>query len=252
MSQISDTQLLDVKVFGSRKEMGAAAADRFAMEVQKVLERKPEANVVFAAAPSQNEFLRQLELYPIQWERINAFHMDEYIGLSADSPQGFGNFLRERLFGRFSFASVNYLKGNAEDIDSECERYAALLSQYPVDIVCMGIGENGHLAFNDPPVADFEDAFAVKQVLLDETCRLQQVNDGCFQGINEVPTAALTLTIPSLLKAGYVGCVVPGMSKAEAVYNTVNKELISQYPSTILRIHQNAVLFLDLKSAAKL
>jgi len=240
---------IEVKIYGSRKDLGAAAAERFAREIDRLLVEKQEINVVFAAAPSQNEFLKYLFDQNLPWNRINAFHMDEYIGLPAEAPQGFGNFLKDRLFARFSFKSVHYLNGNAENLDEECLRYSDLLLHYPIDIVCMGIGENGHLAFNDPPVADFEDPMAVKVVELDFACRNQQVNDGCFGHLDEVPLSALTLTIPTLLRAKFISSVVPGNTKAQAVANTLEKEISTRYPSTILRNHTNVELFLDYESS---
>jgi len=248
MTIVTETKL-DVRIYEDRKSMGIAAAEKFAKEADALLKNKAEINVVFAAAPSQNEFLEALRYENLDWQRINAFHMDEYIGLATDAPQGFGNFLKERLFSQFNFKSVNYLNGNAEDIAAECARYASLLLKYPVDVVCMGIGENGHLAFNDPPVADFEDPKMVKVVVLDEVCRQQQVNDGCFAALNEVPKQALTLTIPALLSAGYINCVVPGPTKAQAVARTLNSEISTENPATILRRHAKAVLFLDQDSS---
>lgn len=248
MTNLVQTKL-DVRIYEDRKSMGAAASEKFAKEVTALLKTKDEINVVFAAAPSQNEFLEALDYENLDWSRINAFHMDEYIGLATDVPQGFGNFLKRRLFDKFSFKSVNYLNGNAADIVAECERYTSLLKLNKVDIVCMGIGENGHLAFNDPPVADFEDPYTVKVVELDQVCRQQQVNDGCFTTINEVPKEALTLTIPALLSATYINCVVPGPSKANAVLNTLNSEISIENPATVLRTHPNAVLFLDVESS---
>ncbi|SOD13299.1 glucosamine-6-phosphate deaminase [Pedobacter xixiisoli] len=236
---------LDVRIYETRKEMGRAASDKFVKEANELLKIKEEINVVFAAAPSQNEFLETLQPESLDWSKINAFHMDEYIALAADAPQGFGNFLKQRLFNKFNFKSVNYLNGNADDIAAECARYTNLLQEHPVDIVCMGIGENGHLAFNDPPVADFEDTQTVKVVILDEICRQQQVNDGCFANLEEVPTKALTLTIPALLSASYINCVVPGPTKAEAVKHTLESEISTANPSTILRTHPNVVLYLD-------
>jgi len=171
--------------------------------------------------------------------------MDEYIGLHKDAPQGFGNFLRDRIFGKLPFKSINYLNGNAENAEEECKRYSGLLKAFPTDIVCMGIGENGHIAFNDPHVADFEDKEMVKVVELDERCRNQQVNDGCFKTINEVPTHALTLTIPALLAGKYIFCVVPGSTKTEAVTNTVKGEITTACPASILKKHSNAVLYVD-------
>ncbi|MBC8986717.1 glucosamine-6-phosphate deaminase [Pedobacter sp. N36a] len=238
-----------VRIYESRKLMGDAAASRLAKEIDAVLKNKGEVNIVFAAAPSQNEFLAALFYEPIKWEQVNAFHMDEYISLNENAPQRFGNFLKKRLFDQFNFKSVHYLDGNVADIQSECKRYSTLLENHPIDIVCMGIGENGHLAFNDPPVANFSDPEVVKVVTLDLPCRQQQVNDGCFASLEEVPTQALTLTIPTLISAKVINCVVPGSAKATAVLNTLTKPISSNFPSTALRNHPEAVLFLDLDSS---
>jgi glucosamine-6-phosphate deaminase len=178
--------------------------------------------------------------------------MDEYIGLRPYAEQAFGNFLRQRLFDQAPFLSVEYIDGNAVDTAEECSRYSQLLKRYPTDIVCMGIGENGHIAFNDPPVADFADPLLVKVVELDGSCRRQQVNDGCFLSLQEVPTHAITLTVPALMAGRFVYCMVPGTLKAEAVYNTLKQNIAEAYPSTILRRHTKAELFLDEDSALKL
>lgn len=231
--------------------MGAAAAAMAADRIRLLLQEKETLNVVFAAAPSQQEFLEALAADKnIAWERINAFHMDEYIGLEVNAPQGFGNFLKERIFSKVPFRNVHYLNGNAPDIQQECERYAALLRQ-GVDIVNMGIGENTHIAFNDPHVADFADPQLVKVVDLDYACRQQQVNDGCFETFAQVPTHALTLTVPALMQASYVFCMVPGPNKAPAVKHTLFDGISEKYPSTILRQHPRAVLFVDKDSAAQ-
>ncbi|MDN5285410.1 MAG: Glucosamine-6-phosphate deaminase [Mucilaginibacter sp.] len=240
---------LTIKVFESRPLMGLAAANLVSEKIRDLLKTKQSINMIFAAAPSQNDFLDQLTMKDIEWNRINAFHMDEYVGLNAEAPQGFGNFLKDRLFKKVPFRSVQYLNGNADDLEAECERYSNLLTSHPADIVCMGIGENTHLAFNDPHVADFNDKHIVKIVDLDMECRQQQVNDGCFDTIKEVPTHALTLTIPTLLKPTYVYCIVPGEKKAKAVYQTLTKSITEKYPSTILRKHPNAILFIDEKSS---
>lgn len=240
---------LDTRIFETRELMGQSAATAVADKIKMLLQTRPEVNMIFAAAPSQNEFLAALVAKNVAWEKINAFHMDEYIGLNADAPQGFGNFLKDRIFGKLPFKSINYLNGNALNIKDECERYQQLLTQFPTDIVCMGIGENGHLAFNDPPVADFADPVMVKEVELDAVCRQQQVNDGCFASIGGVPTHALTLTIPALVKAPFLSVVVPGPAKAEAVFNTLNKPISEAFPSTILRTHAAATLYLDKDSA---
>lgn len=243
-------ELLAIKIYPSRSHLGNEAAELASQKIMELLEQKEEINIIFAAAPSQNEFLKTLRLkVGIEWNRINAFHMDEYIGLDANAPQGFGNFLKALIFDSLPFKSVNYLNGNADNPEEECNRYTTLLQQYPVDIVFMGIGENGHLAFNDPPVADFNDPKSVKVVELDEVCRQQQVNDGCFKSLDDVPSQALTLTLPCLLSADYIFCMVPGNTKSQAVKDTVNAPIKEQYPSTILRKHPNAILFLDTESS---
>lgn len=241
-----------VRTYSNRTLMGADAARHAVENIQSLLLIQPEVNIIFAAAPSQNEFLQALTEAPVDFSRINAFHMDEYIGLPADAPQAFGNFLRNALFSKVPFRSVHYLQGNEPDVTAECRRYSELLRQYPVDIACLGIGENGHLAFNDPPVADFNDPLLVKQVELDEACRVQQVNDGCFKNITGVPTHAITLTIPALLAAPDIICVVPGPTKAKAVYNTIHHTIDERVPSSVLRLHNNAILFIDSLSAGML
>ena len=209
--------------------------------------------MIFAAAPSQNEVLANLANdKEIPWGRVNAFHMDEYIGLDKDAPQGFGNFLCEHIFGIAPFKSVNYIRIDAPDADEECRRYSELLQKNPMDIVVLGIGENGHIAFNDPPFADFNDDKLVKTVKLDEVCRNQQVNDGCFAKIDDVPTHALTLTVPALMSGKELYCIVPAKTKAKAVYETINGEVTDRCPASVLRTHKNATLYLDPDSASML
>jgi len=232
--------------------MGKEAAVRVSEKIDELLQEQETVNIIFAAAPSQNEFLEALRQTPIEWARIRAFHMDEYIGLPPDAVQGFGNFLRERLFGTVDLLSVNYIDGGAADVQKECERYASLLRHFPPDIVCMGIGENGHIAFNDPPVADFSDAYVVKVVELDAACRQQQVNDGCFLELRQVPTYAITLTIPALMAGRFIYCIVPGRLKADAVFNTLYREVVEKYPASVLRRHEHAELFLDALSAERI
>jgi glucosamine-6-phosphate deaminase len=251
--EIIKAPVLDVRVYDTRLEMGAAAAELVSKKLQLLLDEQEFVNVIFAAAPSQNEFLQLLAVEKnIDWKRVNAFHMDEYLGLASDAPQGFGNFLKERLFSKLPFRSVNYIDGNAGDIQEECRRYSELVLRHRADIVCMGVGENGHIAFNDPPVAHFSDVELVKVVELEQACRQQQVNDKCFDALNQVPLKAITLTIPALMSAKYIYCIVPGKTKAEAVYNTINQEVDEKYPSTIIRRHKNAILFLDRESSALL
>ncbi|HEX7904502.1 MAG TPA: glucosamine-6-phosphate deaminase [Chitinophagaceae bacterium] len=243
--------LLRVRIFEDRPSLGAAAAEDITQKIKKILGAKEYANIVFASAPSQNEFLAELSGKAVEWNRINAFHMDEYVGLPSNALQGFGTFLKERLFDKVTCREVHYINGNS-DPEAECERYAALLKKYPTDIVCFGIGENTHLAFNDPHVADFNDDKIVKVVDLDHDCRVQQVNDGCFSTIDEVPTHAITITIPALFKTKSAIAVVPGKLKANAIYHTLNSGISEQYPSTILRMHPDTTLYIDVNSAEKI
>ncbi len=244
---------LIVKTFETRGEMGNNAAYEVSQKIKDLLMEKDMINIIFAAAPSQNEFLSTLSGEEgINWSRINAFHMDEYVGLNNNAPQCFGQFLKERIFGKVPFNKVYCINGEAEDPALESQRYADLLKQFPVDIVCMGIGENTHIAFNDPHDADFHDPLMVKEVNLDNASRQQQVHDGCFANIDEVPVSAITLTVPTLLDAKNIFCIVPGINKAQAIYHTLNEEVNEKYPSTILRNHENAILYLDEDSASKL
>ena len=244
---------LKVKIFETRSDMGKNAAHDASQKINELLLKKDFINIIFAAAPSQNEFLSTLSSEEgIDWRRINAFHMDEYVGLKSPAPQRFGQFLKERIFDKVPFHTVHYINGEACDTALEGKRYADLLSQFPPDIVCMGIGENTHIAFNDPHAADFHDPLMVKEVNLDQASRQQQVNDGCFVNIDEVPVSAITLTMPTLFNAANIFCIVPGQNKAQAVYHTLNEEVNDRYPSTILRNHRNAILYLDKESASKL
>jgi glucosamine-6-phosphate deaminase len=231
--------------------MGMAAAKDAAAQIQALLNTKEFINIIFAAAPSQNEMLFHLAANEeIDWSRLNAFHMDEYVGLHSTAPQRFGHFLDQAIFGKLPFHEVHYINGNASNPEEECSRYAALLEAHPVDLVCMGIGENTHIAFNDPHVADFNDASMVKLVALDEVSRMQQVHDGCFASVEEVPRMAITLTVPALMRAASIFCVVPGINKAMAVGHTINADISALYPSTALRLHENARLYLDVNSAS--
>ena len=244
---------LHVNVYSTRDEMGKSAAKDAAAQIQELLNTKPFVNIIFAAAPSQNEMLLHLSVADgIDWSRVNAFHMDEYVGLNENAPQRFGYFLDQAIFGKLPFHELHYINGNASNPEEECSRYAALLEAHPVDLVCMGIGENTHIAFNDPHVADFNDPSMVKLVALDEVSRMQQVHDGCFASIEEVPRTAITLTVPALMRAASIFCVVPGINKAMAVGHTINADISALYPSTALRLHENARLYLDETSASML
>jgi glucosamine-6-phosphate deaminase len=246
---IKQIEKLKVKIAENRAVMGKYAAEEVANRIKVLLNGKEEIRMVFAAAPSQNEFLSEFVKMNLEWDRIVAFHMDEYLGLNDDAEQLFSRYLTNNIFSKVNFKKVNLLKSNAKDPKKECNRYSSLLSEKPIDIVCMGIGENGHIAFNDPPVADFNDEEKVKIVELDAECRQQQVNDGCFSTFDQVPKTAITLTVPMLLSASHLSIVVPGERKANAVYKTLYSEISTSCPSTILRKHSNAILYLDTDSA---
>ncbi|MEK6479353.1 glucosamine-6-phosphate deaminase [Catalinimonas sp. 4WD22] len=242
---------MEVQVFASRNEIGEAAGKAVENKILELLETQDEIRMIFAAAPSQNEMLAYLrQSSQIPWHRITAFHMDEYIGLAPEAPQRFANFLKAHLFDHVACKEVHLIDGN-QNIDAECSNYAALVSEKPIDIVCLGIGENGHIAFNDPPVADFDDPEIIKIVELDEQCRQQQVNDGCFASLAQVPRKALTLTIPTLMKGRFLYCVVPGKTKRMAVNKTLNQEVSTDCPATILKTHAHCKMYLDIESYGK-
>ena len=236
-----------VRVFDTRADMGKAAAEHAAEMIRTVAAQKDEINIIFAAAPSQNEFLATLrEMKDLPWEKINAFHMDDYIGLPADAPQGFANFLRRSIFDLVPFKKVYCMNGQNPDPQAECDRYARLLKEHPADIIFMGIGENGHIAFCDPPVADFNDPLDVKVVELEGRCRQQQVNDGCFPTLDEVPTHALSLTIPLMMRVPHMMLVAPTALKAQAIYGTVRGPITTEVPASIVRTHEGgATLYTD-------
>lgn len=239
---------LSTFIFKTRDALGQQAAADIRSQIKSLLAIKSEIRIIFAAAPSQNEMLQHLISFDdIEWNRIIAFHMDEYVGLNANASQLFANFLNEKLFGKVAFKAVHLINGSLSEV--ECERYEKLITEEAIDIICLGIGENGHIAFNDPPVADFNDPQGMKKVRLDEVCRQQQVNDGCFQSLDEVPKFAYTLTIPTLMSGQHLFCVVPGKSKASAVYQTLNAtEITTQWPSTILRNHSDCRFYFDVDS----
>jgi glucosamine-6-phosphate deaminase len=238
-----------VRVYPTRASMGQAAAHDVAEALRTRLRTQRSVRAVFAAAPSQDEMLAALAAAPgIDWARVTALHMDEYAGIGESAPQRFGNYLAERLFGLVHPGRVELISPGG-DAGLAAERYARVLAEAPVDIVCAGIGENGHLAFNDPGIADFADAKLVQVVALDERSRQQQVNDGCFGALAQVPAHAITLTIPALMSANEIFCVVPGPSKAAAVREALFWPVSAACPASILRDHPRATLYLDAGSA---
>lgn len=236
---------LKVKVYDNRQSMGLAAGEEAVTYLKELLAEQDEVWAVFGAAPSQNEILATLvESEGVDWSRVHAVHMDEYVNLAEDAPQGFGNFLRRAIFDKLPFASVEFI-GSMGDPQEKIDRYDAIFKQHKIDVVFMGIGENGHIAFNDPHVADFNDPKSIKVVDLDQKCRQQQVNDGCFARLEDVPTHALTLTVPTLFSGTRLFCVVPAPTKADAVRATVEGPISELCPATVMRMHDNATLYCD-------
>jgi len=243
---------LTVLQYETREWMGRAAAADVAAKMKEMLLEKENISVIFASAPSQNEFLDHLRKDDgIPWERIVCFHLDEYVGIPADAPQSFSFYLQERLF-RYRKPKQFHMIDGLNDPAAECARYANLLAAQPIDICCIGIGENGHIAFNDPHVADFRDPHPVKVVDLDETSRRQQVHDGCFAALDEVPKEAVTLTIPTIMSARAIFCTVPGERKSAAVRNAVRGPVTPQCPASVLRQAKECRMYLDRESAALL
>ena len=250
---MSACERLRVEVHPSRAVMGAAAADTVADLLCERLARDGRAAVIFASAPSQNEFLASLRQRPgIAWPRVTAFHLDEYAGVPPDHPASFRRFLVDRLFAHVKVAAFHGLDGQAPDLDAECARYAALLRQEAPFLAILGIGENGHLAFIDPPMCNFDDPLDVRVVELDEPCRRQQVNDGGFATLEAVPRTALSLTIPFLMRVPRAVAIVPGPAKRAAVTAALQGPVTPACPASILRHHPGATLFLDEDSAAGL
>ncbi|MDO5553309.1 MAG: glucosamine-6-phosphate deaminase [Planctomycetia bacterium] len=245
--------MLKVKVCDDRATLGAMAAKQAASAIRDAIQAKGNARVIFAAAPSQNEMLAALvQEKGIDWSLVTALHMDEYIGLPKNSPARFSYYLHRHCFDLLPFGKICLLDDGTENVapDVLCARYNSCLAEGPIDVVCMGIGENGHIAFNDPPVADFNDPLQVKIVTLDEACRRQQVNDGCFPDFDSVPKQAITLTVPTLMGGICLVCSVPGRLKRKAVTDTISAPISTDCPATILRTHSNATLFVDHDSYA--
>jgi glucosamine-6-phosphate deaminase len=243
---------LTVKIFPGKDEMGKAAAISVAEKLNAAIAEKGFANLILATGASQFQFLEHLQQKAIDWKKITVFHLDEYKGMPVTHPASFRKYLKERILDKVQPRQVHYLNGDAPDAEAEVLRYENLLKEHPIDVACIGIGENGHIAFNDPPVADFNDPKLVKVVELDEACRKQQLGEGWFPTLDDVPTHALSLTISAIMRCKHISCVVPDERKAEAVYNTLNQEISTACPATILRTHPDCVLYLDESSASKL
>ena len=232
--------------------MGKAAADYGASILKELLLKKERVNLVVATGASQFTVLSNLISQPdIDWSRVHGFHLDEYVGMSGDHPASFCRYLRERFVEQVPLASFEYIRGDCLNPDNECSRLANLIDGLPLDIAFVGIGENGHLAFNDPP-ADFENDNPYLVVELDEACRLQQMGEGWFESLEDVPTHAISMSIRQIMKIENIVCSVPDSRKAQAVKLTLEGPVTPEIPASILQQHQKVKLFLDQKAASKL
>jgi glucosamine-6-phosphate deaminase len=244
---------LNVLIYATRDRLGQAAAAAVADGMRRLIAKQGRAIGIFASAPSQNEFLAALVEAPgIDWTRVIGFHLDEYLGMKSHAPQSFRRFLIDRLVSKVPMGKFFGLPGESADPKRECSLYAALLKQNPPDFAVLGIGENGHLAFIDPPFCDFNDPLPVKVVELDDICRDQQVHDGAFGSLQEVPHRALSLTIPTIMACPRLFAIVPGSAKQEAVRKTIEGPVETACPASVLRRHLDAHLFVDRQSAALL
>jgi glucosamine-6-phosphate deaminase len=240
-----------VRVHDSAAELASDAAAEAADTIGRAIASRGVANVMFATGNSQLGFLDVLATRDdIEWDRIVGFHMDEYRGIPAEHPASFRRYLQDRIVDRVHPGAFQFIAGDAPDAEGECGRYAALLGEHPLDLCCLGIGENGHLAFNDPPVADFDDPLDVKVVALDEACRRQQVGEGHFATVPDVPAEAITVTIPALLRAGRVLAIVPDARKRDPVRVALTGPVTTACPASILRTRGYVTLHLDRSSAA--
>jgi glucosamine-6-phosphate deaminase len=244
---------LSVRVFDDVSAMAREAAADGATAIREAIAARGVANVMLATGNSQLKFLSELVTHTdLDWSHVTAFHMDEYVDVPATHPASFQRYMRERVAARLPFQEFHYLSGDTADARVEADRYARLLRAHPLDLCCCGIGENGHLAFNDPPVADFDDPLDVKVVELALASRRQQVAEGHFPTIADVPTHAITVTIPALLRARRVLAIVPEARKAIPVRDALQGPVTTACPASYLRRQPNAILYLDAESSSLL
>ncbi len=243
---------LDVLIFDKVIDMGNAAANFVEGKLKEAIELKGEANLILATGSSQFSFLKALKKKDLDWQKITVFHLDEYKGISEEHPASFRKYLKERILNDVNPRKIYFLNGDADNIEKEIKNYSTALEKHPIDVACIGIGENGHIAFNDPHVADFEDPELVKLVKLDEACRNQQLGEGWFPTFNDVPKEALTLTIKAIMKSKVVSCVVPDQRKAYAIKSALFNEISTNCPASILRTHPNTKLYLDTSAASEI
>lgn len=242
---------VNIEIFDNKLKLGETAARDAAELIQQAIMSRGNAYVIAATGASQFEFLDALVLHDIDWQRVEFFHLDEYVGLPETHPASFRRYLTERIIDRVHPKAFHLINGEAVDPRAECRRVGELISQLTIDVAFVGIGENGHLAFNDPP-ADFETEEPYLVVTLDEACQLQQLGEGWFKSLNEVPAQAISMSIQQILKARHILCIVPDQRKAEAVKACVEMDVSPMRPASILRQHSSVKLYLDRESSALL
>lgn len=242
---------MKIEVFDTKTALGAAAAKHATRIIQKAIDERDVAYVTAATGASQFEFLDDLVVQDIDWSKVVFFHLDEYVGLPETHVASFRRYLKERIIDRVHPRAFHLINGEAGDVAEECKRVGRLIAQQPIDVAFVGIGENGHLAFNDPP-ADFEIEDPYIIVDLDEDCRKQQVNEGWFASLEEVPRRAISMSIQQIMKARDILCIVPDQRKAEAVRTCVELPVSQTRPASILQRHSNVTLYLDRQSSSML
>jgi glucosamine-6-phosphate deaminase len=241
---------MKTKIYHSIHDLGIASAKEAARLLRNAIETKGAANIILATGTSQFEMLQQLITEEVDWSKVAMFHLDEYIGLPVTHPASFRKYLQERFISKVSLKEAYLINGEAEP-KQECERLGKLIEQYPVDVALIGIGENGHIAFNDPP-ADFETDQPYIIVELDEACRQQQMNEGWFAMFDEVPPKAISMSVRQIIKSKSIICSVPGKRKAIAIKNCLENTVNNLHPASILQQHNNCIVYLDKDSASLL
>jgi len=239
-------------IYNNSGALGKAAGEAAAQLIREEISSKGSANIILATGTSQFETLKELVAAKnIEWNKVVMFHLDEYISLPITHPASFRKYLQERFLSQVPQLKNTWLINGETDPVQECKRLGDLIKKHPIDVALIGIGENGHLAFNDPP-ADFTTEEPYIIVELNDTCKKQQLGEGWFQTLEEVPQRAISMSVKQILKSKHIICSVPGERKAIAVKNTLEKEINNLYPSTILQSHNNCTIYLDRNSASKL
>ena len=244
---------MKIKILKSKNELGVKAAAEAAKKIKEAILENGVANVILATGASQFETLKNLvKDKEVDWSKVVMFHLDEYVGMPDTHPASFRKYLKERFINKVpALKEVHLIEGDKADLQKECDRLGQIISEHPIDVALVGIGENGHLAFNDPP-ADFDTREPYLIVDLDEACRLQQMGEGWFASIDEVPEQAISMSVKQIMKSKNIICSVPDERKAKAVKDCLENEVSNLYPASILQEHDHCTIYLDTESASLL